>query len=305
MNKLTNTAFEEILSASGQGIMVVDSDDGEQPVALVTEELAQITGLSRERLTSAGLGIFDQLFPSAGLAAHFAQCRRRGIASDMVISGVREDGSPLRGMLRVSAIRTRGSRISHLAIYLRQLHAEGDDDPQRELEDLATSDRLTGLCQRRYFDTILTREWGSAIREEYVIAILLVQIDEFAKYTETFGRQPSDSCLRLIGRAVKASTRRSSDLAGRFDNETFVVMGRGMDKAQCQQLGDMILERVTKLCIHHPRSEIDRYVSVSVGAISANPVEGSYPLQAVENARAALDQAIKAGGNRVVIADFP
>lgn len=305
MKKLTNTALEEILNASGQGVLVVEAEGDEPTVAYVNEELAQTTGVSAARFQSSGLSIFEQLFPAAGLGPEFDRCRQRGLAAEHLVTGTRDDGSPLRGALRVSAINTRGSRISHVAIYFRELRSDGDDDSPRELEDVATSDRLTGLCQRRYFDTILTREWGSAIREEYSLAILLVEVDEFAKYNETFGRQAADSCLRLVGRAVKASTRRSSDMSGRFDSETFVTMGRGMDADQCRQLGEMIQERVLALCIHHPRSSVDRYVSVSVGAVSVVPKPGSYPLQAIEKARDALDKASKQGGNQVVSGDFP
>lgn len=304
MKKLTNTALEEVLNASGQGVMVVEAEGSDPAVVFLNEELAQATGISAARFLSSGLAMFELLFPAAGLGPEFERCRQRGMAAEHLVSGARDDGTPLRGALRVAAIITRGSRISHVAVYFHELHSDGEDDMRRELEDVATSDRLTGLCQRRYFDTILTREWGSAIREEYALAILLVEVDEFAKYNETFGRQAADSCLRLVGRAVKASTRRSSDLSGRFDSETFVTMGRGMDAEQCQQLGDMIRERVLALCIHHPRSSVDRYVSVSVGAISVIPKSGSYPLQAIEKARAALDQASKQGGNQVVSGDF-
>ena len=307
MKQLTITALEAIIDASGQGVIVIDVTRDERPVVFVNDELARLTGVPKSDFQNNGLNEFAHIFADTDIVADFERCLGKSSTTDMLISGVRPDGRIFHGTMHISCIATRSKKASHVAVYFREVH-----DPDLASQNLASvdfesairNDRLTGLCQRRYFERILTREWRSAIRDNGTVALFLIQIDEFAEYSNTFGGQAADSCLRQVGSAVKAVTRRSSDLAGRFENEILVTMARNMDKSQCEQLGQRFVDQVSRLCIHHPHSAVHHYVSVSVGSVTASPAPGTFPLQAVEEARDALDEAIARGGRRALSRQF-
>ncbi|MCZ6560939.1 MAG: diguanylate cyclase [Gammaproteobacteria bacterium] len=309
MKDLTVTALEAVIDACGQGVIVVDATAGDWPVVFVNDELAQLTGVDKSDFQENGLREFARLFTDADtdIVDDCRLCVEKRSMSEMLVTGARPDGSVLHGEIHISCIETRGKRVSHVAVYFREIHESeyaSEESASVDFESAMRSDRLTGLCQRRYFERILTREWGSAIRDKATIALFLIQIDEFSEYSNTFGRQAADACLRQVGRAVKAVARRSSDLAGRFENEIFVTMARNMDYNQCERLGQLFIDQVSRLCMHHPHSAVHNYVSVSVGAVSASPTPGTFPLQAIEEARDALDEAIARGGRRILSRHF-
>ncbi|MCH8959051.1 MAG: diguanylate cyclase [Proteobacteria bacterium] len=303
MKQLTVTALEAVIDASGQGVMVIDVSSDERPVVFVNDELARLTGVPKSGFQHNGLDEFAGIFADTDIVADCERCLGSNSSIDMMISGVRPDGRAIHGAMHISCIETRSNKVSHIVVYIREIH-----DPELASENLASADfesairndRLTGLYQRRYFERILNREWGSAIRDKGTVALFLIQIDEFGEYSKTFGRQAADACLRQIGSAVKAVARRSSDLAGRFEDEILVAMSRNMDESQCEQLGQRFVDQVNRLCIHHPHSAVHHYVSVSVGVVNASPAPGTFPLQAIEEARDALDEAIARGGRRVL-----
>ncbi len=303
MKQLTVTALEAVINASGQGVIVIDVTGDNWPVVFVNNELARLTGVPKSDFQNGGLDEFARIFTNTDIVADCERCLESGSTTDILISGFMPDGSAIHGAMHINCIKTRSKKVSHVAVYFREVH-----DPELASQDLASvdfesavrSDRLTGLCQRRYFERILTREWGSAIRDNGTVALFLIQIDEFAEYSNTFGPQAADACLRQVGSAVKAVARRSSDLAGRFENEILVTMARNMDETQCEQLGQRFVDQVSRLCMHHPHSVVHHYVSVSVGAVSASPAPGTFPLQAIEEARDALDEAIARGGRRAL-----
>lgn len=307
MKQLTVTALEAIIDASGQGVMVIDVSGEDRPVVFVNDELARLTGVPKSGFLSNGVDEFAGIFADTDIVADCERCLGSNSTTDTLISGVRPDGRAIHGAMHIGCIETRSRKISHVVVYFREVHdpeITGKHLASVDFESAIRSDRLTGLCQRRYFERILTREWGGAIRDKGTIALFLIQIDEFGEYSKTFGRQAADACLRRIGSTVKAVARRSSDLAGRFENEILITLARNMDESQCEQLGQRFVDQVSRLCIHHPHSSVHHYVSVSVGVVNAAPVPGSFPLQAIEETRDALDEAIARGGRRALSRQF-
>ncbi len=307
MKHLTATTLQAVIDASGQGVIVIDVAKDDRPVVFVNEELAQITGVPKSSIQDNGLDEIAKIFADTDIVADCEHCLGNKSSNDSLVSGVRPDGSTIHGAMHISCIKTSGKRVTHLAVFFRETHDReltSQKTASADFESAVRSDRLTGLCQRRYFERILTREWDSAMRHKSTVALFLIQIDEFAQYNKTFGHQAADACLRQVGRAVKAVARRSSDLAGRFENEIFVTMASNMNKDQCEQLGQRFVDQVSHLCMHHPHSAVHHYVSVSVGAVCASPAPGTFPLQAIEEARDALDEAIARGGRRILSRHF-
>src|SRR5207253_1590401 len=91
------------------------------------------------------------------------------------------------------------------------------------LERLASIDGLTGIANRRQFDSFMAQEWKRATRAASYFSLALIDVDEFKKFNDTHGHAKGDDCLRALAQALLTVARRPSDLAARFGGEEFVI----------------------------------------------------------------------------------
>ncbi len=124
-------------------------------------------------------------------------------------------------------------------------------------------DTATGLPDRSAFDRLLAHDWAKARRQRLSVSLLLFQIDAFDAYRDVFGRHAADSCLRKVGHAISGCLRRDADFVARFGDGQFAAIVAAADENQSQDFAERIAERVRLLAIHHPRSSVDRFVTVA------------------------------------------
>jgi diguanylate cyclase (GGDEF)-like protein len=138
-------------------------------------------------------------------------------------------------------------------------------DARMHLRRLEGRDSATGVLNRRAFNDMFQRDWVMARREQRSIGIMLFRLDAFEGYRDVFGRHAADSCLRKVAHAITGSLRRAGDLAARFSDDQFAVLIAADDEPNVSQFAGSIAAKVRGLAIHHPRSTVDRFVSVSFG----------------------------------------
>jgi diguanylate cyclase (GGDEF)-like protein len=170
---------------------------------------------------------------------------------------------------------------------------------EEKLEELATTDALTGLKNRRKFDAAIDAEWRRAMRHKTPLALLMIDADQFKSYNDTFGHQAGDQVLVGIATSISDSVRRSGDCAARYGGEEFAVLLPGLSPAQALGLAETIRLKVEQ-------SSDDRTVTtVSIGVASLTPtttMEWSGLLMAADKA---LYTAKADGRNRSVLASIP
>jgi diguanylate cyclase (GGDEF)-like protein len=107
------------------------------------------------------------------------------------------------------------------------------EETNASLQQMALSDGLTGLANRRHFDQRLEAEFKRAIRDQTPIALVIIDVDYFKKFNDHHGHVEGDACLQMVARAVRAGPRRPGDIAARFGGEEFTVLlpGTGIDGA--------------------------------------------------------------------------
>jgi diguanylate cyclase (GGDEF)-like protein len=137
-----------------------------------------------------------------------------------------------------------------------------------ELRDLAQSDSLTGLCNRRAFDGTLAREWARSHRQGEPLSVMLVDIDHFKAYNEYHGRRRGDECLVSVTQALTVSLKRPADLAARHGGGSFAVMLPFTTRDGAMEVGRRILRQVASLCIPHGAPSAGPSVTVSIGVSS-------------------------------------
>ena len=170
-----------------------------------------------------------------------------------------------------------------------------------ELQRLTNVDGLTGLSNRRYFTDYYETEWLSAVRERSPISILMVDIDHFKQYNDTYGHLAGDEVLKAVALSLKESFRRPRDLAVRMGGEEFVVVLPNTTAADLAILATNIVKAVEALALPHLASPVADYVTISVGGATRMPERDESSFSLVEAADKAMYEAKRAGRNRAVI----
>lgn len=176
-------------------------------------------------------------------------------------------------------------------------------EAQAELERLATRDGLTGVANRRSFDQTLNVEWRRATRESRALSLLMIDVDYFKRYNDTYGHQGGDECLRRIAGAMSGVVKRTSDAVARYGGEEFSILLPATDPEGACLVAERIRAAVEALALPHAGSEIADHVTVSIGVASVIVSSGDAPTQLVGAADKALYRAKKEGRNRVVAAE--
>jgi len=172
----------------------------------------------------------------------------------------------------------------------------------KELERLSTTDGLTGLANRRFFDDLSVREWRRCERMKKPMALVMVDVDHFKKYNDTYGHQGGDQCLRAVAAQVARAAPRASDLAARYGGEEFVLVLGETTVDGAKWVANNIRQHVADLNMPHSASSIG-HVSVSCGVASLLPLEDMPFDILLKVADEALYKAKEQGRNRVVCAE--
>jgi len=170
-----------------------------------------------------------------------------------------------------------------------------------ELQRLTNVDGLTGLSNRRNFDEYLELHWKQAVREQSSFSILMIDVDNFKLYNDTYGHLAGDDVLKRIAAAIQATFRRPTDIAARFGGEEFIVLLAGTEAATARALGDGLCKRVAGLRIEHSESPPINQVTVSIGGASTIPQIGDSGLVLIDIADKALYEAKRLGKNQIAM----
>jgi len=170
-----------------------------------------------------------------------------------------------------------------------------------KLELLALNDGLTGLNNRRGFDERLDAEWNRAMRDGAALSLIIIDVDLFKKYNDSFGHQAGDTCLVKIAQAIQLGFRRPGDFPARYGGEEFVVLLPETDLQGAWARAEAIRRKVESLEIAHPANPNGAFVTISLGVASAIPRANGHRgvAKLIEAADKALYDAKEAGRNRV------
>ncbi len=171
--------------------------------------------------------------------------------------------------LLASAILIAAITLILVSSYIYHLLYELQD-AQFALQDLADTDQLTQVANRRHFDRKFKTEWRRAMRERTPISLLLLDVDHFKKYNDSLGHQAGDECLQKIAASLKSVTRRPADLAARYGGEEFAVLLPVTKLKDARMLAERLRNKIENLRIEHPASELG-VVTVSIGVSCCEP----------------------------------
>ncbi|WFU71872.1 diguanylate cyclase [Bradyrhizobium sp. CB2312] len=170
---------------------------------------------------------------------------------------------------------------------------------ERKLEEMATTDALTGLKNRRKFDSVIDVEWRRAMRQKTPVALLMIDADHFKAYNDTFGHQAGDQVLVGIAICISDSVSRAGDCAARYGGEEFAVLLPNTSATDAFKVAETIRAKVQGW------SDDQTTSTVSCGIASLVPASGMDWSILVAAADKALYAAKAGGRNQSVVASIP
>jgi len=172
----------------------------------------------------------------------------------------------------------------------------------RTLERLSRLDALTGLANRRHFDSFLATETRRAARDRVPLSLILADVDHFKSYNDHYGHQAGDTCLKQIAAALRAAGRRPADLAARYGGEEFVIVLPETERDGAVDVAKSIAGAIAELGIPHSPSPLGA-VTLSQGIASLVPQPHTPPEELLGHADQALYRAKERGRNQYVVFD--
>ena len=172
---------------------------------------------------------------------------------------------------------------------------------EKSLQSDSLTDGLTGIANRRCFDHMLSHEWKKAQRSKKPLSLLLIDIDYFKKYNYIYGHQEGDQGLVEVSQVIQSATHRQSDIAARYGGEEFAVILPETDTAGALTVANGLLESIQTKKIPHQESDIEDFLTLSIGIATAIPVP-KYDLESLlKSADDALYASKENGRNQVTV----
>jgi diguanylate cyclase (GGDEF)-like protein/PAS domain S-box-containing protein len=300
--------YRRLVESSPEGVVLIDAQGTDHPVIYVNPAFEALTGYSAAELVGRNLRVLQADDRDQDGRHRLRDALSRGETCRVLLRNYRKDGSLFWNEMTVMPLRHADGCVTHYAGHHRDAGERLRIDPKVAKDSLSGAhqptsiavrdDRLTGLYTLPYLEELLKRDWAVAHREQRSIALFAVDIDALDLYNTTFGRAAGDSTIRRVAHIVSGCLRRSSDVTARIDGGSLIAFAPGLSIEQALRVGQLMAERVRDLRIHHPRSAVLRYISISVGVCACTPGTSDSPSELLQKAQQQLQFAKKSGRNQ-------
>jgi two-component system cell cycle response regulator len=308
MTEFDQGLYRRLVESSPEGVVLIDAQGTDHPVIYVNPAFETLTGYSAAELIGRNLRVLQADDREQDGRHRLRDALSRGETCRVLLRNYRKDGSLFWNEMTVMPLRHADGCVTHYAGHHRDAGERLRIDPKVAKDSLSGAhqptsiavrdDRLTGLYTLPYLEELLKRDWAVAHREQRSIALFAVDIDALDLYNTTFGRAAGDSTIRRVAHIVSGCLRRSSDVTARIDGGSLIAFAPGLSIEQALRVGQLMAERVRDLRIHHPRSAVLRYISISVGVCACTPGASDSPSDLLQRAQQQLQFAKKSGRNQ-------
>lgn len=308
---LDQQLFRMAMAASTDGLAIADASQPDMPLVWVNPAFERLTGYAADEVLGRNCRFLQaDDTQQVGLALVRAAIEKRE-SCVVTLRNYRKDGSAFWNELSLSPILGADGKVGH---YLAQLANVSDRVSaetkllarqkqlmarKRELETLALRDGLTGLYNRRAFDEQFEREWNRARRDHSPMSLIMIDIDHFKRFNDTFGHPAGDQCIQMVASIVQRCFARGSDLVARYGGDEFVVLASAQDRKHAQQRADQLRATVKALALQTADNVVTP-VTLSVGVATAIPMDGGRPELLLDAADRALYQSKRLHRDRPV-----
>ncbi|MCC5824843.1 sensor domain-containing diguanylate cyclase [Alkalimonas sp.] len=170
----------------------------------------------------------------------------------------------------------------------------------RELQELASRDGLTGIANRRHFDLILQQELNRCARLHLPLGLIMADIDYFKSYNDSYGHLAGDDVLKQVAGQLSETIKRQGELVARYGGEEFAIIVPGCSAADLRLLLENLRSRIEQLSIVHAKAPA-RQLTISLGASLTEPDKNTSSSELINEADSALYRAKAQGRNRAEV----
>ncbi|WP_238902417.1 diguanylate cyclase [Clostridium sp. YIM B02506] len=171
------------------------------------------------------------------------------------------------------------------------------------LENLSYTDGLTGISNRRNFDSYIEMSWNNCLNSSKPLSLIMMDIDYFKLYNDNYGHIKGDDCLKAVAKELSKSAKRTLDLSARYGGEEFVIILPETHKDGAEIIAEEIRKNIINLDILHESSPISKNVTLSLGVTTMVPNNQHTISEFINDADKALYEAKNLGRNRTCFVD--
>lgn len=175
-------------------------------------------------------------------------------------------------------------------------------EANQKLELLASLDGLTSIANRRRFDEYIAAEWQRCLRGSFLLSLILIDVDFFHRYNETYGHLAGDDCLKKVANTLTSVSQRATDLAARYGGEEFVIVLPHTSQMGARTIAKEIQQAIAAQRISHQKSSVSKYLTISIGVATTIPDHETGITDFIDLADQALFKAKKLGRDRIEFA---
>lgn len=172
---------------------------------------------------------------------------------------------------------------------------------QKAIKEISITDGLTGIYNRRHFDEVFPQTLSIAKRNKSNLVFILMDIDFFKRYNDSYGHQDGDKAIKAVARALKKSLNRADDYVFRLGGEEFGMLFSAKNLGDSKKFANSVRLEIEGLCIEHQKNVASNYLTVSMGLYYIDPLSSSEIEQIYKKTDHALYEAKKSGRNRVIV----
>lgn len=195
-----------------------------------------------------------------------------------------------------STVKKLNAEIMHSNLLREKLELAN-----KEAEEIARLDGLTGIPNRRHMDEYLYSEWQRALRDQNPISVVLLDIDFFKPFNDNYGHQFGDDALARVAKCLQRQIHRPADMVARYGGEEFLIILPDTPVGGAYSLAEKMCQQVHELEIPNSGSQVSDYLTISCGVASLIPDESTPLDRVIHFADKALYEAKEKGRNRVII----
>jgi len=244
---------------------------------------AQITALKSERIAST----------AQAEALEQERCARTAQEKALVHEREAREAQAQALDIQRSANETLENKVRERTTELESVN--------QKLAVLSTTDALTGVRNRRYFDQVLEREFNRAYREREQLSILMLDIDHFKIVNDDYGHQVGDEALRVVASVLQNVIHRTTDLTARYGGEEFAIILPNTDIEGAYKVAEKIRNKIAEQILVAEGVEFS--LTVSIGVMGDAPTAGDSADLWLKEADDALYTAKENGRNKVLLAE--
>ncbi len=306
-NLLEKEKMQNVFNTGPDAAYISRLSDG--VIVDVNERFSAMTGYAREEAIGRSTLEISLWRAALDRDLFLAELEDGGSCENMEVLFGRKDGSRFDGAISAKMLRVYD--VPHVICLIRDMteRKQAEGQIQQLIRQLETernaarisslTDGLTGLSNRRYFDEALKTEFFREKRYGEELSLIMLDVDFFKPYNDRYGHVAGDDCLRRMAAVFRRIVVRASDIVARYGGEEFVIILPDTGSHGAQELAERIRKAVEALGILHEGSDLSRFVTISLGVVTACPAKLGSPADLVSLVDDALYGAKNGGRNRV------